>query len=144
MATRCSSTAKKVPCIGVQIQPRLRCGYFDVDLNPDWNPDLHLNSDRTWTPNESQVWSQIQIQRWIWTRSAMWTVIWTPTWTIISGPLFGISHRFLAVWHKKSKLCLHVSGEIHLVNSYVMHYELLLDERYAIYREHEVKIYATN
>jgi len=39
---------------------------------------------------------------------------------------------------------LHVSGEIHLVNSYVMHYELLLDERYAIYREHEVKIYATN
>jgi len=25
-----------------------------------------------------------------------------------------------------------------------MHYELLLDERYAIYREHEVKIYATN
>ena len=95
MATRCSSTAKKVPCIGVQIQPRLRCGYFDVDLNPDWNPDLHLNSDRTWTPNESQI----QIQRWIWTRSAMWTVIWTPTWTIISGPLFCISHRFLAVWH---------------------------------------------
>ena len=31
---------------------------------------------------------------------------------------------------------MHVSGEIHLVNSYVMHYELLLDEHYAIYREH--------
>jgi len=94
--------------------PILTVTLTDSDLDP---LPLPLTRIPTQSSSRTPIWTRIHIQTQICTRSATRTAIRTRPILLLVHCCLAFSDAFLlAFWHRKFKVCLHVSSEICLVN----------------------------